>query len=464
MYNKHTTNIIYSFIPGTISIFITLYSIPIYLNYFDNDTYANFLIQHLILSLGMVLSLQIGKITSIKVQRMNKIEQNDLVFTAITLSILFAIFLSGICLFLFKLFLESKNFVTINVPLFIGLTLTIIYINLEFIARAFNLFKETSISNLSFYSFSISLPAFFVFFNIDKNLLETNLFNISIIFKIISISYLFILLIKKNILKITKINFNLTKNFFFHSKWMTITASYNQIYDYLDKHLIKIFFGSSSLIIYSIPQQIASKLTIISSAIVSVILPKLSATKIKKKSKSILSANLYLFAYVCGTIILILLPFFENILNWWLKEGFRIEMFKLFELFLLLTFLGSCSSILVSMYESSSIEKKNTILETYSILPFLIGLIIGIYLKSIYFFVFILILKEFILLNLRILKLKKFIFRYKTLMGQILLYSLALFLFYLENYYFYFINVFVLLIITAIKFPFKLLKNEFSKK
>ena len=167
---------------------------------------------------------------------------------------------------------------------------------------------------------------------------------------------------------------------------------------------------------------------------------------------------------MCGVIILVLLPFFENILSWWLKEGFKIEMSKLFELFLLLTFLGSCSSILVSMYEASSIEKKNTILETYSILPFLIGIIIGIYLKSIYFFVFILILKEFILLNLRILKLKKSIFSYKTLMTQILLYSSAFLLFYFENYYFYFINIFVLLIITAIKFPLKLFKNEFSKK
>ena len=164
MYNKHSTNIIYSFVPGTISIFITLYSIPIYLNYFDNDTYANFIIQHLILSLGMVLSLQIGKITSIKAQKINKIAQDDLIYTAIVLSILFAIFLSGISLFLLKLFLENKNFVTINFSLYIGLTLTIIYINLEFIARAFSLFKETSISNLIFYSFSISLPAFFCLF------------------------------------------------------------------------------------------------------------------------------------------------------------------------------------------------------------------------------------------------------------------------------------------------------------
>ena len=167
---------------------------------------------------------------------------------------------------------------------------------------------------------------------------------------------------------------------------------------------------------------------------------------------------------MCGAIILVILPFFENLLSWWLKEGFKIEMFKLFELFLLLTFLGSCSSILVSMYEASSIEKKNTILETYSILPFLIGIIIGIYLKSIYFFVFILILKEFILLNLRILKLKKSILNYKTLMFQILLSSSAFLLFYFENYYFYFISVSVLLIITAIKFPLKLFKNEFSKK
>ena len=60
---------------------------------------------------------------------------------------------------------------------------------------------------------------------------------------------------------------------------MTVTVIYNQIYDYLDKHLIKLYFSSSSLIMYSIPQQIAAKLTIISSAIISVILPKLSFLK-----------------------------------------------------------------------------------------------------------------------------------------------------------------------------------------
>ena len=37
---------------------------------------------------------------------------------------------------------------------------------------------------------------------------------------------------------------------------MTVTAIYNQIYDYLDKHLIKLYFGSSSLIMYSIPQKL----------------------------------------------------------------------------------------------------------------------------------------------------------------------------------------------------------------
>ena len=70
-------------------------------------------------------------------------------------------------------------------------------------------------------------------------------------------------------------------NLIFHSKWMTLNALYNQIYDYLDKYLIKISMGSSMLIIYSIPQQIAAKLTIISNSIISVILPKLA---FKKKS------------------------------------------------------------------------------------------------------------------------------------------------------------------------------------
>ena len=63
---------------------------------------------------------------------------------------------------------------------------------------------------------------------------------------------------------IGKIDFNLIQDFKNHSKWMTITGIYNQIYDYIDKHLIKINLGSLMLVTYSVPQQLAAKLTIFS--------------------------------------------------------------------------------------------------------------------------------------------------------------------------------------------------------
>ena len=83
----------------------------------------------------------------------------------------------------------------------------------------------------------------------------------------------------KKELILTKISLRLFKEFRTHSKWMTITSFYNQIYDYLDKHIIKINLGSIMLITYAVPQQIATKLTIFSHAIIAVILPKISSQK-----------------------------------------------------------------------------------------------------------------------------------------------------------------------------------------
>ena len=60
---------------------------------------------------------------------------------------------------------------------------------------------------------------------------------------------------------------------------MTITGIYNQIYDYIDKHLIKINLSSLMLITYSVPQQLAGKLTIFSQSIIVVLLPRLSREK-----------------------------------------------------------------------------------------------------------------------------------------------------------------------------------------
>ena len=103
-------------------------------------------------------------------------------------------------------------------------------------------------------------------------------------------------------------------------------------------------------------------------------------------------------------------------------------------------------------------------LETYSILPFLIGLFFSLHFKNIYFFAYILVLKEYILLNYRIIELRTFILNHKILILQILFFSTLFIFIVTENYNLVFLNVIILLILSFINIPFNLLKNEFSKK
>ena len=464
MQNKHTKNILVSLTPGILSIFLTFFSIPIFLNYLSKDIYANYLIQHFILTLGMILNLQLGKIASIKIQSLKNKNKKNFIKTTIFYSLLSSIILSTLTYIFLIIVLKNYNLFQINLSILIGLILTIIYITLEYIARGLSCFKETSFSNLIFYSLSMSVPAFLVLSKINENLILNNLFNISLIIKFLSIFYLFIILSNKKILVDAKINLKLIKTFIFHSKWMTLNALYNQIYDYLDKYLIKISMGSSMLIIYSIPQQVAAKLTIISNSIISVILPKLAFKKKSDDKLKIFTANFYLFYYLVGTGLIIFLPLYETILNWWLKDGYSIEILKLFKIFILLTFLGSCSNIIISLYEANSIEKKNTTLETFSIFPFLLGLFLSLNFKNIYFFALVLLIKEFTLLLIRINVMKNYIFNYKILMIQLFFYSIIFVLSYLELNNFVLLFLVALLIMTFINFPLSFLKNEFTNK
>jgi O-antigen/teichoic acid export membrane protein len=462
--NKHTNNILVSIVPGILSIFLSLFSIPIFLNHLSNGIYANYLIQHFILTLGFILNLQLGKITSIKIQSLNNQNKKNFIKTTIFFTLFLGIILSTLTYMFMIIVLKNYNLFQINFSILIGLILTIIYITLEYIAKGLSCFKETSFSNLIFYSLSMSVPAFLVLSSINENLILNNLFNISLIIKFLSIFYLFIILSNKKIFVGAKIKLKLIKTFIFHSKWMTLNALYNQIYDYLDKHLIKISMGSSMLIIYSIPQQIAAKLTIISNSIISVILPKLAFKKKSDDKLKIFTANFYLFYYLVGTSLIIFLPLYETVLNWWLKDGYSIEILKLFKIFILLTFLGSCSNIIISLYEANSIEKKNTTLETFSIFPFLLGLFLSLNFKNIYFFALVLMIKEFTLLLIRINVMKNYIFNYKILMIQLFFYSTIFVLSYLELNNFVLLFFIVLLIITFINFPLSFLKNEFTNK
>jgi len=215
------------------------------------------------------------------------------------------------------------------------------------------------------------------------------------------------------------------------------------------------------LITYAVPQQIAGKLTIFSHAIIAVILPKISLQKNDKQRKKILSANLYLFFVLTSLVLIVLLPFYELILNWWLKSSYNLDILKLFKIFILLTFLGCLSNIIVAFYEATLVSKKNTIYETISILPFCIGLAICLHYQNIFLFAFLLLFKEFIMLYIRINSIKEFIIDYRYLNIGILLFASTFILSFFGYYqYSYFSGIFFILIIF-LKLPFKPIKKEF---
>ena len=76
---KYLNNIFISGLPGVLSIFLSFFFISIFLNLLSTEYYANFLIQHSILTLGMVLNLNLGKFASIKIQKVSFSQKKQII-------------------------------------------------------------------------------------------------------------------------------------------------------------------------------------------------------------------------------------------------------------------------------------------------------------------------------------------------------------------------------------------------
>ena len=459
--NKYLNNILISGLPGILSIFLSFFSIPIFLNLLSADLYANFLIQHSILTLGMVLNLNLGKFAAIKIQKVNLNNKKKIIFTSLITSFVTGILLSAITYLVILFFFENKNFFNISFSLFLGLFVTIFFISIEHIAKGLGYFRLYSISNFLFYSVSLSLPAFFLIISSQNFNILNNLFIVSLYVKCFSLLCLIFYLIFKKDLILTKLDFKLFIEFKIHSRWMTLSAFYNQIYDYIDKYLIKITLGSVMLVTYAVPQLIAAKLTIFAHAIIAVLLPKLSIKRNNRQKKEILSANLYLFLNLIGVILILLLPFYDELLKWWLKDSYNLEILKIFKIFILLTFLGCFSLIIIAFYEANLVSKKNTRYETVSIIPFCIGLLYCVYCGNIFLFAFLLMFKEFIMLFVRLINIKKYIINFKIFNSTIILFFLA-YIFSFFDYFYMANTISIIFLIFLIKgHQTKLIKKEF---
>ena len=140
-------------VPGFASIFISLLSIPIHLNYAGPENYGNYIIFHFILMISINLNFGIGKSTAISInnfkQKSKEISYESIIYTK---KIAYAVFSIFIFLFLLKklLIYDYNNFYKYTFYLFFGSIITIFFITFEGILQGNQKFKSISIFNLIF--------------------------------------------------------------------------------------------------------------------------------------------------------------------------------------------------------------------------------------------------------------------------------------------------------------------------
>tara|TARA_B100000959_G_C14962227_1_gene616238 strand:+ start:617 stop:1804 length:1188 start_codon:yes stop_codon:yes gene_type:complete len=337
--------------------------------------------------------------------------------------------------------INFKNFSS-NV-LLIGIILSIIYLVLEGILQSYKKFKAISLFNFLFYSLALSMPSIILIY--FENLSLNNLISISISIKfVVVLSICLIMLKDKLVLKSkSKILSNIIKK---NSLWLTLNSFLMQLYEMLDKYLIKIFFGNSALAIYSIPQQLTGKLSVLSRGFSAFLMPFLSAGSKKED----FNKTLDIFFCLVPIIIFSLFPLYSLILSTWLGENYSEQILSLTKIFSLIAILSSTSHILITNFEANQISKINFKIEIFLLPIFLIVLIyLFLYHDSLVNISLVVLSKELILNILRLFYLKKKIKNYKKYFINLILFNLILFFSFQE------ISVYIILLFILIIFNLK---------
>ena len=465
MINKYTKNLFVSSLPGFISIFLSFFSIPVYLQYLGYEEYGNYLILHIFLSITMITNLNLGKIASVRIQKVINYESKKIIFTTLLFSSISSVLITILFFYFmeFLFYLFGLIFFENNIYFYLSLFLANIYVTLENLCKGKKFFKLCSLSNLIFYSISISAPCFYLIYGSENFQNALELFKISFFFKIIGVLILIFFLIYKKLILVRKLSKIILIDFKSYAKWQTLSSTYMQIFDFLDKYIIKIILGSSSLSIYSIPQQIAGKLSIISDSLISVFLPRISSSKSKKIKHEILNSNFYGFFYLIGFSLLILMPFLERLIYWWLGESTNPQIVYLFKIFMIVSFFICITHIITIYYDSTFQSKKNSQIDTIILILFLFGIIFSIYSNSLNFFAYTILFKSILSFILKIKFIEKFIINFKILLIQSILFLSSFYFQITEIKFMYFLTCLLFMIILIKTAPFKLLKKEFFK-
>ena len=372
--NKLISNGIILSLPGILSIFISLISIPIHLNIAGAENYGNYLIFHFLLTISLILNLGIGKSIVISMNNFPK-KSKAIAYQGLRYTLVISFFI--LTIFILLSFIKEEilfDFFKIN-SIFNYFTIcaisTIFYISLESIFQGNQKFKSLSFYNFIFFSLSLSLPSLTLLY--DNNLTLDQLLLVSTILKVFTILAM-ILIIRNNNLILKSTNKILINNLKKNSRWLTLNAILIQFYDLFDKYLIKIFMGPIALATYSIPQQLTGKLSIFSKGFSAFLLPLLSKKKIINNDFNL---TIKIFLKLIPILIFLLFPFYSILLKFWLGENFNENILVLSKIFSLSVIFSCAFHILITKFEASQTLKRNLRFELL-VMPF--------FLLALYFF------------------------------------------------------------------------------
>ena len=429
--NLIANSVILSF-PGFISIFLSLLSIPIHLRFAGLENFGNYFLFHILLSLSLLLNLGISKAVVIS-SNFEKKNLSKIAYDAIKYSCGIVILVS---VFYFPINFIIKDNFNYNFSLelfFIGLVTSIIYLTFEGILQANKLFKNISLINFVFYSLSLSLPSILLIYFNEMILYELLFLSVSI--KVLTIIFL-IIYFMRNRLIVKNDNKVFFKYFKKNSPWLTLNSALIQLYEMMDKYLIKIFMGSSLVAIYSIPQQLTGKLSILSKAFSAFLLPNIH----KKKKLDEFSYSLKIFVKYIPILLFVLFPLYSIILNFWLGDEYSLLILNLTKIFTLIAVYSCISHILITKYEADQNSKKNFRIEL-SLLPLFLLILGYLFIKfdSLLFISILILVKEIFLVLLRLYFLSSKVIKIKQYLIYILIYPILLILSFLNMNFFYLI-------------------------
>jgi len=413
--NFFILNSFYSVLPGFFSILVSIFSIPIFLKILGVAYFGQYLIQNIFISLGYLLNFGLFKIIILRsnIKDESKIcSQNTYLFNLnLLLSFFFSSILMIILFFIIKYYyLETLNLL-FNKYIYFGLILTSLNFSVESLLKINRKFKILSLYNFFFNSVAFSLPAFFLFAktklieNYEILFYPEQIFFLVIWIKFFVVLILYIYFIKSNILKIFNHNDYLNNyrrlmSDILYSASLGVSFFFNNI---IDKFFVKLALGNENLAIYSVPQQIAAKSTILNSALISVFFPEV----IKKTG----SKKFFFFKFIIniilifsGVLILCTFPFLKMFLKIWLGDIYNLKYLLLLKIFLFYSLFASINSGISAYLESKKQIKNNSLIEILTFFILIFFFLICYKEKILEYFAYSILLKELLTFVIKGLK------------------------------------------------------------